>query len=141
MDGIDEIIKLFVRNGGTYIFNKMDVLEISDINRVKSKGIIELDKNKTWRLTEKGWGISDSGKSWREWKEPSSPPNIHIGHNFSDSVSEKSDFSINSFNSSEVKETKHAIWERIIKFVSENVIKILISLILSFIAAYFGNII
>ena len=139
MDGGDNIIKEFVKYGGIYPFNKSDGFDVADVNRLKSEGIIEHQKKTTWRLTEKGWKIVESGKSWREWQNNPSITSIHIGHNISNSTMNHSDLSTNALNSPITMPTsKQSIMVGIFKLISENIVKLIIGVIVGLLAIYFG---
>lgn len=142
MDAIDNIIQVFVKNGGMFPFNKSDGFAPTDVNRLKSEGIIEHQKATTWRLTPKGWQIVESGKSWREWQEPSHIKGIHIGHNISNSTLNHSDLSTNALNThteiSTSTQTKQSRAVSILKYFAENIVKVIIGVIVSLLAIYFG---
>ncbi|MDP3466807.1 MAG: hypothetical protein Q8S11_00630 [Daejeonella sp.] len=142
MDGVDNIIKEFVKYGGIYPFNKSDVFDVADVNRLKSEGIIEHQKRTTWRLTKKGWQIVESGKSWREWQDHSSITSIHIGHNISNSTMNHSDLSTNALNSPITMpasiQSKQSIMVGILKLISENIVKVIIGVVVGLLAIYFG---
>lgn len=142
MDGIDNIIKSFIKYGGIYPFNKSDGFDLADVNRMKSEGIIEHKNKTTWQLTKKGWEIYESGKSWREWEGITQVHNVHIGNNISNSTVSHSNLSTNALNSPISTYTntkdKQSVMVRVLKFISENIVKIIIGVIISLVSLYLG---
>lgn len=142
MDGVDRLISTFAKNSGIFTFNKQDGISMSDEARAKSERINRTQLLKSWRLSPKGWKIYESGKGWRDWQGDFSAKNIHIGNIVHARDINYTDLSIDALNSPINRpsntQTKQSKIVGILKFISEIIFKILIPLIVMFLAAYFG---
>lgn len=84
-----------------------------------------------------------SGLGWELWeKHNGTASNIHIGHNITNSTINQSDLSTNALNSPIITpantHNRQSIIVGILRVISENIIKTIITVIVGLIAVYLG---